>query len=110
MGILAGEVFDGVGADAGRFFPVSVQRMAGQVQAADLFFLLSSSVWLYSGKLADLIAVLLAASAASPLITENRSSWPSRLRRVSVSMLLRMPSTASTMLWRLMPNGQRHRL
>ena len=61
MGILASEVFDGVGADAGRFFPVSVQRMAGQVQAADLFFLLQQ---LGRGVLcqgADLVDVLLRA-------------------------------------------------
>ena len=40
MGILAGESLDGVGANTGRLFPVSIQRMAGQVQTADLFFLL----------------------------------------------------------------------
>ena len=61
MGILAGEGFDGVGADAGRLFPVSVQRMAGQIQTADLFFLLQQ---LSRGVLcqgADLVDVLLRA-------------------------------------------------
>ena len=42
MGILPGQRFDGVGGEPRRLFPVSVQRVAGQVQAADFFFLLYS--------------------------------------------------------------------
>ena len=77
---------------------VGIQRMTGQIQAADLFFLLQQLGVTVLRQLADLIAVLLCGILLSPLITENRSSWPSRLRRVSVSMLFRMPSTASTWL------------
>ena len=66
MGVLAGEVLDGVGTDAGRFFPVGIQRMTGQIQAADLFFLLEQLGVTVLRQLADLIAVLLCGILLSP--------------------------------------------
>ena len=45
MGILPGQCFDGVGGEPRRLFPVSVQRVAGQVQAADILFLLQQLLY-----------------------------------------------------------------
>ena len=61
MGILAGESLNGMGADEGRLFPVSIQRMAGQVQTADLFFLLQQLGRSVLCQGTDLVDVLLQA-------------------------------------------------
>ena len=103
MGIFPCKILDGVGCNACRLFPVSIQRMTGQIQAADFLFLLEQFLMAVFRQLLYFIAILGSTALCSPLITENRSSCPSRLRRESVSMLFRMPSTASTWLWRLLP-------
>ena len=40
VSVLAGELLDAVGRKACRLFPIGVQRVAGQIEAADLFLLL----------------------------------------------------------------------
>ena len=40
VSVLAGELLDAVGCKACRLFPIGVQRVAGQIEAADLFLLL----------------------------------------------------------------------
>ena len=57
MGILAGQILDGVGRDPRRLLTVGVQRMAGQVQAADILFLLQQFLVTVFRQLFDLIAV-----------------------------------------------------
>ena len=63
MSILPGQGFDGVGGEPRRLFPVSVQRVAGQVQAADFFFLLKQLCMAVLRECFDLIAVGIFASS-----------------------------------------------
>ena len=63
MGILPGQRFDGVGGEPRRLFPVSVQRVAGQVQAADFFFLLKQLCMAVLRECFDLITVGIFASS-----------------------------------------------
>ena len=58
MGILAGQILDGVGRDPRRLLTVGIQRMAGQIQAADILFLLQQLLVAVFRQLFDLIDVL----------------------------------------------------
>ena len=57
VGVLAGQRLDGVRGNARGLFPVGVQRMTGQIESADLFFLLEQLLAAVLLQLPDLVGV-----------------------------------------------------